>query len=101
MSKILGKFLPNFEEILINVMRFKKPWLRVKSVNFDFSAKSSSTDYNESNKPTSKCLAYIGSEKLLVEMVPKNELLHFSTFCAILKSLFFTLSHQYNKIIKY
>ncbi len=48
-------------------MRFRKPWLRVKCVNFDFSTKSSSTDYNESNKPTPKSLALIGAEKLLVE----------------------------------
>ncbi len=44
-------------------MRFRKPWLRVKSVNFDFSAKLSSTDYKESNKPNAKSLAYIGSGK--------------------------------------
>ncbi len=50
---------------------FVRPW--VKLVNFDFSAKSSSTDYNESNKPTSKSLAHIGSEKSLVELeVQKN-----------------------------
>ncbi len=63
------------------MMRFRKPWLRVKSVNFDFSAKSSSTDYNESNKSVPKSLAYIGSEKSLFELeVPKNELFHFSHF---------------------
>ncbi len=62
-------------------MRFRKPWLRVKAVNFDFSAKSSSTDYNESNKPTPKSLAQIGSEKLLVELgFPKSELFTFSHF---------------------
>ncbi len=33
-------------------MRFRKLWLKMKLVNFDFSAKSSSTDYNEPNKPT-------------------------------------------------
>ncbi len=55
--------------------------LKVKSVSFNFSAKSSNTDYNESNKPTPKSLAYIGSEKLLVELgVPKNELFTFSHF---------------------
>ncbi len=76
------------------VMRFRKPWLRVKLVNFDFSAKSSSTDYNESNKPTLKSLAHIGSEKSLVELgEPKNELFHFFTFFALVKSLLFTLSH--------
>ncbi len=63
------------------MMRFRKPWLRVKSVNFDFSAKSLSNDYNESNKPTLKYLAHIGSEKSLVELgVPKNELSHFSLY---------------------
>ncbi len=39
------------------MMRFRKPWPQLKSVNFDFCAKSSSTDYNESNKPTPKSLA--------------------------------------------
>ncbi len=57
-------------------MRFRKPWLRMKSVNFDFSAKSSSTVYNGSNKPTPKSrksLAHIGSEKLFIGLgVPKN-----------------------------
>ncbi len=38
--------------LTINAMCFRKPWLRVESVNFDFSGKSSSTNYNESNKPT-------------------------------------------------
>ncbi len=62
-------------------MRFRKPWLRVKSIDFDFRAKSSSTDYNESSKPTPKFLAYIGSEKSLDECgVPKNELLYFFIF---------------------
>ncbi len=69
-------------------MRFRKPWLRVKAVNFDFSAKSSRTDYNESNKSTPKFLAHTVSEKLLVELgVPKIELLHFSAFFAPLRSL--------------
>ncbi len=59
-------------------MRFKRPWLRVKSVTSDFSAELSSTDYNELSKPTPKSLAHIGSEKSLVELgVPKNELFHF------------------------
>ncbi len=44
-------------------MRFREPWLRMKSVNFDFGIKSSSTDHNESNKPTRKSLAHIGFEK--------------------------------------
>ncbi len=54
----------------------------MKLVNFDFSAKSPSTDYNELNKPTPKSLAHIGFEKSLVELrVLKNELFHifFST----------------------
>ncbi len=56
-------------------------WLRMKSINFDFSAKSSSTDYNELNKPTPMSLAHIGFEKSLVELgVPKIELLHFFHF---------------------
>ncbi len=59
------------------VMRFRKPWLRVKSINFDFGAKFSSTDYNELNKTTPKPLARLESEKLLVELVvPKNEFFH-------------------------
>ncbi len=46
----------------------------MKSVNFDFSAKLSNTDYNKSNKPNSKSLAHIRFEKLCVELeVPKNE----------------------------
>ncbi len=54
-------------------MRFRKPWLRVTLVNFDFSAKWSSTDYNELNKPTANSLSHIGSEKSLVELeVPKK-----------------------------
>ncbi len=62
-------------------MCFRKPWLKVKLVNFDFSAKSSSTDYNESNKPTPKSLAHTGSKKSLVELgVSKNKLFHFSHF---------------------
>ncbi len=60
-------------------MGVKKPWLRVKSGNFDFSAKLASTDYNESNKPTPKSLAHIRSEKSIVELgIPENELFHFS-----------------------
>ncbi len=83
-------------------MRFRKPRLRVKFVNFDFSAKSSRTDYDESNKPNLKTLAHIESEKSLVELgVPKNELFHFFTFFVLLKSLFFTLTHVWGKIIKY
>ncbi len=40
--------------------------------------KSSSTDYNESNKLNPKSLAHIGPEKSLVELeVAKNELFHF------------------------
>ncbi len=74
------------------MMRFRKPWLRVKSVNFDFSAKLSSTYYNESNKPTAKSVAHTGSEKSLVELgVPKNELFHFFT---LVKNLLFTLSNE-------
>ncbi len=67
----------------------------MKSVNFDFYAKSSNTDYNASNKPTPKSLAHIGSEKSLVEFeVPKNELFHFFKFFALLKILLFILSHK-------
>ncbi len=80
--------------IYIFVMCLRKPWLRVKSVNFDFSAKSSSTDYNGLNKPTPKSLAHIKSKKSLAECgVPKNERLRFFPFFAPLKSLLFTLSH--------
>ncbi len=62
-------------------MRFRNPRPRVKLVNFDFNAKSSNTDYNESNKPTLESLAQIGSEKSLVKLgVPKNELLYI--FCS-------------------
>ncbi len=53
--------------------------------------KSSSTDYNELNKPNLKSLAHIGSEESLVELeVPKNELMSFfHIFRFILKSLVF------------
>ncbi len=82
------------------VMRFRKPWLRVKSVNFDFSTKSSSTDHNKWNKPTTKSLAYIGSEKSLAELgVPKNKLFHFFAVFTLPKSLLFTVSHGLCKII--
>ncbi len=71
-------------------MIFRKPWLRVKLVNFDFSAKSSSTDHNESNKPTPKSLAHIWNlrNRLLSLEVPKNELFHFFTFFTPLKVSF-------------
>ncbi len=75
-------------------MHFRKPWLRMTLVNFDFSTKSSSTDYNESNKPTPNSLAHIVPTKLLVKLgVPRNELFYFFTFFDPLRSLFFTLSH--------
>ncbi len=71
-------------------MRFRKPWLRVKLVNFDFNAQLSITDYNGSNKPTPKSLAHTGSEKSLVELrVPKNDLIHFfHIFCSTEKFTF-------------
>ncbi len=72
-------------------MRFRKPWL--KSFRFDFSAKSSSTDYKKLNKPTPKSLAHIGSKKSLVELgISKNEPFPFFTFFTLLKYLLFTLS---------
>ncbi len=66
-SVVFKIFFINFF-IYLFVMRFRKPWLKVQQVNFDFSAKLSSTVYNESKKPTLKYLAHIGSEKLLVEL---------------------------------
>ncbi len=76
--KAVSRYIGSINIMLIYAMRFRKPCLRVKLVNFDFSAKSSSTDYNELNKPTLKSLAHIGSEKSLVEVgVPKNEFFHF------------------------
>ncbi len=51
------------------------------------SIKSSSIDYNESNKSHSKSLAHIGSAKSLVELgVPK---MNFFTFLVLLKRLLF------------
>ncbi len=48
---------------------------RLKSFDFNFSTKSSNTDYNKSNEPKLKFPVSIGSEKSLVELgVPKNEL---------------------------
>ncbi len=67
-------------------MRFRKSWLRVKSVSFDYSAKLSSPDYNDLNKTTPKSVAHIGSKKSLAELrVQKNELFRFFTFFALLK----------------
>ncbi len=75
-------------------MRFRKPWLKVKSVNFDFSAKLSSNDYNESNKPNWNSLAHVGFEKSLVELpFQKNEPFTFFTFFSRLKSIRFIPSH--------
>ncbi len=72
---------------MIYAMNFREPRLRVKLVNFGFSAKLSNRDYNESNKSTRKSLACIGSEKSLVELgVPKNELFHI--FCSTKKFTF-------------
>ncbi len=77
------------------VMRFRKPRLRVKSVNFDFSAKLSSTEYNEWNTPNPKFLAHIRSEKSLVELEVQRmsffPLFHFSLYR---KVYLFTLSHS-------
>ncbi len=65
----------------IYVVHFRKQWLRVKAINFDFIEKFSSTDYKESNKPNWKSLAYTGSKKSLVELgVPENKLSLFSYF---------------------
>ncbi len=143
-------------------MRFRKSWLRVKSVNFDFSAncqvliimsrisqpwslqliyglrnrslnsefrkmsfltfshfliywkvfflswimgsvKSSSTDYNKSNKPNPKSLAHIEFKKSLVELgVSQNELFHFFLhFSLYLKVYSFPLSHGFLNRITY
>ncbi len=92
-SKNFDNYCGEFWEFFITfVIRFRRPWLRVKSVNFDFNAKSSSTEYNESNKPIPKSLAHKGSEKSLLQLgVPKNELFLFFTFFALLKSLLFHL----------
>ncbi len=62
-------------------MRFRKPWLRMKSVDFNFSVKSSSTDYNKWNKPTTKSLAHIRDLR--------NRLLNLE----FQKMSFFTFSH--------
>ncbi len=76
--KKTSKYLPIQNGILFHflpfVRCFRKPWLRVISVSFDISAKLSSTDYNEFNKPNPRSLAHIGSEKSLVELgIPENE----------------------------
>ncbi len=69
---------------------FRKPWLRVKSVNFDFSAKLSSNIYNESDKPNSKSLAPVGFKKSLVELeFQKISFFTFFIFFSLLKSSFF------------
>ncbi len=83
------------EFVSLIVMRFRKPWLRVKLVNFDFGAKLSSNDYNESNTPNPKSLAHVGSEKSLVELkFQKMNVFTFFTYFSRLKSLLFTLSHN-------
>ncbi len=57
----------------------------MKSDNFDFSAKWSSTDYKELNKLTPKNLAHVGSGNRLLNMeFQKNELLLFFTFFTLL-----------------
>ncbi len=55
----------------------------MKLIDFDFNAKSSSSD-NELNEPNMKSLTRIRSEKLLVKLrVPKMELFHFFyIFCS-------------------
>ncbi len=87
---LMGQILSNtITKTTQYMMRFRKPWLRVKSVNFDFSAKSSSTDYNESNNSTRKSLAHIGSKKSLVELeVPKISFFIFSHFSLYWKVCF-------------
>ncbi len=56
-------------------MSFRKPWHRVKSANFDFSAELSSTDI------TNRISQPIESEKSLVKLgVPKNKFFTFSHF---------------------
>ncbi len=59
--------------------------------------KSSSTHYNEWNKPNWKSVTYIGSKKSLVELgVPKSDLFHFfSHFSFYWKIYFSTLSYGF------
>ncbi len=62
------------------------------------SVKSSGTDYNESNKPNTKFLAHIGSEKSLVEFeIPKKELFTFFHIFRLAEK--FTFSHGFLKRI--
>ncbi len=85
-------------------MRFRKPWLGVKPVNFEFGAKLLSNDYNESNKPNLKSLAHAGSEKSLAHAGSEKSLvelafqkMNFFTFFAFffqLKTLLFTLRYS-------
>ncbi len=72
------------------VMRFRKPWFRVKLVDFDFSAKLSSSDYNESNKQSTKSLARRRSKKSLVGLVPKTELFHFLLHFSLYLKVYFS-----------
>ncbi len=58
-----------FQKVFLAGHNVGQVMIRVKSLDFNFSAKLSRTDYNESNKP----IAHTGSEKLLVVLgVPKN-----------------------------
>ncbi len=56
------------------VMYFRKPWLKVKSVSFDFTVKLSSTDYNKSNKPNLKDVAHIDTN------LSNNDMFNFFRF---------------------
>ncbi len=86
--------MPISWELLLYWKIYFSPWPKG-------SVKSWHTDFNESNKPTLKSLAHIGSEKLLVKLgVPKNKLFHFfSHFSLYWKVYFFTLSHGFPKRI--
>ncbi len=73
------------------MMRFRKPWFRVKLIDFDFSAKLLSSDYNESNKSNTKFLACIRSEKSLVELrVPITGLFHFFLHFSLYSTVYFS-----------
>ncbi len=72
-------------------MRFRKPWLWVKSISFNFSAKSSSTDYMESNKPKPEVRSSCEIREIILNF--RFQKVAFFTFFVLLKSLLFTLSH--------
>ncbi len=97
----LRKCLLNLEFQKMSFFTFSLDWKVYFLPWATGSVKSSSTDYNKSNKPNPKSPAHIGSEKSLVELrVPKKWAFSlFSHFLLYWKVYFFTLNHDFLKRI--